>query len=303
MRVLVTGANGLVGSRLCLLLARRGHEVLGVSRGARRCPGAFDYRPCELSDEALVRAAFEGFRPEVVVHPASMTQVDLCEKEPREAFVANVLATGHVALLAREAGAHLVHVSTDYVFDGEAGPYGEEDLPNPRGVYALTKHMAEQAVRALAPSWAIARTAVVYGWPAAARPNFGAWLLEALEKGEPVRLFEDQHVSPSLADSVAAMLAELAERRLPGVWNLCGGEVVSRLAFGQALCEVFGFDQGLLVPVKLEDMKLASPRPLRSGLEVDKARAYLVEKPLGLREALERFRAARHGLTPGGDRA
>ena len=295
MRVLVTGANGLVGSRLCRRLAQQGHQVLGVSRGERRCSGAFDYRSCELRDEAQVHAAFEGFRPEGVVHPASMTQVDLCEKDPAVAFTSNVLATARVALAARARGAHLVYVSTDYVFDGQAGPYGEEDVPNPRGVYALTKHMAEQAVRALAPSWAIARTAVVYGWPAAARLNFGAWLLAALEKGEPVRVFEDQYVSPSLADSVAAMLAELAVRRLDGVWHICGAEVVSRVAFGQALCEVFGLPSSLLVPVKLKDMNLAGPRPLHSGLKVDKARAHLAEKPLGLRESLERFRAARQG--------
>lgn len=292
MRILVTGANGLVGSRLCALLARQGHYVVGASRGERRTGGEFEFRSCELTHAEEVHEVFDDVRPEVVVHPASMTVVDACEKEPLAAYGANVVATEQVARNARRASAHLVHVSTDYVFDGDHGPYSEDNLPNPRGVYALTKHMAEQAVRVLAPSWAICRTAVVYGWPPAGRPNFGAWMVGALEKGERIRLFEDQYVSPSLADSVAAMLAEISVRRLSGVWNTSGAEVVNRMAFGQALCEVFDFDPGLLQAVKLKDAGMASPRPLHSGLKVDKVRAHLAEKPLGLKDSLERFRDA-----------
>ncbi len=221
-----------------------------------------------------------------------MTEVDACEREPQLAFAANVTATAAVARGARELGAHLVHVSTDYVFDGEHGPYDEQALPNPRGVYALTKHMAEQAARTFVPGCAIARTAVVYGWPAAGRANFGAWLVGALEKGQPVRLFEDQFVSASLADSVAAMLAELGERKLGGIWNTCGADVVDRVGFGRALCEVFGFDAHLITPTRLADMKLASPRPLRSGLKVDKVRSQLRAQPLTLGESLRRFHAS-----------
>jgi dTDP-4-dehydrorhamnose reductase len=292
MRVLVTGANGLVGSRTCHLLAEQGHEVVGLGRGERRAAGAWRYVSCELTREPEVSTAFAEASPEVVLHCASMTEVDACEREPALAFAANVDATAYVARASRRAGAHLVHVSTDYVFDGEAGPYDEEALPNPRGAYALTKHMGEQAARVLVPGCAIARTAVVYGWPpVAGRLNFGAWLVGTLEKGQPVRLFEDQLVSPSYAESVAAMVAELGLRRLGGVWNICGAEVVSRVRFGLAVCEVFGFDPGLLVPTRMAELKLPAPRPLRSGLKVDKARRELRARPLGLAESLTRFHA------------
>jgi dTDP-4-dehydrorhamnose reductase len=228
-----------------------------------------------------------------------MTEVDACEKNPEQAYAANVTATASVAKGARRVGAHLVHVSTDYVFDGNDGPYDEEALPNPRGVYALTKHMGEQAARVLVPGCAIARTAVVYGWPPAGRPNFGAWLVGAFEKKQPLKLFQDQFVSPSLADSVAAMLVELGERKLGGIWNTCGGEVVDRVTFGRALCEVFGFDPSVITPSKLADLKLPSPRPLRSGLKVDKVRTQLAAKPLSLSESLTRFHAAwKAGTTP-----
>jgi dTDP-4-dehydrorhamnose reductase len=292
MRFLVTGSNGLVGSRVCALLEKAGHQVVGLGRGPRRTVGASSYVECDLTREQDVATAIEAATPEVILHPASMTEVDACERDPEQAFAANVTATAAVARSARKLGAHLVHVSTDYVFDGEHGPYDEQALPNPRGVYALTKHMAEQAARTFVPGCAIARTAVVYGWPAAGRPNFGAWLVGSLEKGQPVRLFEDQFVSASLADSVAAMVCELGERKLGGIWNTCGADVVDRVSFGRAVCEVFGFDRGLITPTRLADMKLASPRPLRSGLLVDKARSQLSAQPLPLGESLKRFHAA-----------
>lgn len=290
MRVLVTGANGLVGGRLCSELASRGHAVIGLSRGPARWALPGEYLSCDLVDRDAALSAIGAARPEAVVHCAAEADVDLCEREPERAFSGNVLATANVAQACRAAGARLVHVSTDYVFDGEDGPYAEDAVPNPQGVYGLTKHMAEQAARALAGSWAVARTAVVYGWPAAARRNFGSWLVESLAQGREVRLFEDQIVSPSLAASVAAMLAEIAERRLGGVWHLCGAEALDRVAFGRELCAVFGFDASLLVPVRLKEAKLAGPRPRRCGLRSERARTELAARPLGVRESLERFK-------------
>ncbi len=290
MKLLVTGANGLVGSRLVRLLASRGHAVVGLGRGPRRGGSEGEYLSVDLTDAAALKEAFAQTRPESVIHPASMTEVDRCEKDPEGAYANNVTATANVAGLCRAHGAHLVHVSTDYVFDGEAGPYSEEDRPNPRGTYAVTKYLAEQAVQVLAPSWAIARTAVVYGWPPSARPNFGSWLYETLKKGQQAKLFEDQYVSPTHASSAAEQLAELAERGLTGIWNTCGADVVNRLTFGKALCEAFGLDASLLVPTLVKGVALASPRPLRSGLKVDKVRQQLSAAPLSLSQALARFR-------------
>jgi len=292
MRFVVTGSNGLVGSRVCALLEQGGHEVVGLGRGAQRTGGVKRYIALDLTLEADVLNAIEAALPDAIIHTASMTEVDACEKNPEAAYAANVTAAASVAKGARKVGAHLVHVSTDYVFDGDHGPYDEEALPNPRGVYAVTKHMGEQAARVFVPTAAIARTAVVYGWPAAGRPNFGAWMVGALEKKQPLKLFEDQFVSASLADSVAAQVAELAARKLGGIWHTCGGEVVDRVSFGRELCKVFGFDASLITPTRMADMKLPSPRPLRSGLKVDKAREQLAAKPLSLAESLSRFHAA-----------
>lgn len=236
-----------------------------------------------------MKRALDELKPEVLINPASMTEVDACEKDPAAAYAANCAAVATLALETKRLGSHLLHVSTDYVFDGEAGPYSEDELPNPRGVYAITKHMGEQAVRALAGSWAIARVAVVYGWPQAARPNFGAWLVGALQNQSPIKLFTDQYVSPTLALNAAEMLAELAERRLTGIWHTSGSTVLNRVEFAEALARRFGFSTKNVTPSLLADLKLASPRPKKSGLKVAKAMATLTAKPLALDESLERF--------------
>jgi dTDP-4-dehydrorhamnose reductase len=295
---LVTGANGLVGSRLCRLLAQRGAEVIAAGRGPARfdpLPGV-RYVEVDLTAPDQVRALLAAHKPDVVVNPASMTDVDGCERTPHEAYLANAALPAQLAELSKSQGFHLLHVSTDYVFDGANGPYATDDVPNPRGVYAITKHIGEQAVRALAGSWAIARTAVVYGWPTAGRNNFGAWLVSSFAEKKPVKLFSDQFVSPSLALNVAAMLAELAERKLTGIWHTSGSTVIDRVAFGRALCEVFGFDATLITPTLLADLKLASPRPPRSGLKIDATAATLKAQPLALAESLKQFHAEYRGV-------
>ena len=279
MRVVVTGSNGLVGSRLVRLLEGRGHEVTKFKRA-----------DVELSDATLVQIALDRVKPDVVFNPASMTEVDKCEADRERAFRDNVLGPANLARATRAIGAHLIHVSTDYVFDGKHGPYLESDSPNPRGVYAKTKRMGEEAVETLGGSFAIARTAVVYGWPQAARPNFGAWLATQLSLGEPVKLFSDQFVSPTLAENVAEMLVELGERKLDGIWNIAGAEVVSRVEFGLRFCKELGFDPKLVIPTRLAELQLASPRPMHSGLVVEKALTELENKPMGVIESVRRFK-------------
>lgn len=295
MRVLVAGANGLVGSRLLATLHRGGgHQLVAASRGPWRAPlPGVEALELDLADGPGVERAVAGAAPEVVVNCAGMTDVDGCERAPDQAFAANVTGVAALARATRALGAHLLHVSTDYVFDGAAGPYRPDAVPNPRGVYALTKHMGEQAVRALAAPgrWAVARTAVVYGWPPAGQKNFGSWLVEAFREGRPLKLFQDQWVSPSLALSVAEQLAELAVRRLPGLWHACGAEVVNRVEFALRLCAVFGFDPALVQPSRMAEVKLLSPRPPHAGLDVAATTAALEARPLPLQAALERFKA------------
>ncbi len=290
MRIVVTGANGLIGSRLARLLSSRGHDVIAWGRGPQRATlNAAKYQSLELTDARAVSSAVSAAFPQVIINPAAMTDVDGCERDPLGAWDINVGAVATLARAARLSASFLLHVSTDYVFDGDAGPYQVDATPNPRGAYALTKHAGEQAVRALLPAdaWAIARTAVVYGWPAEGKSNFGSWLISSLSEGKKVSLFADQRVSTTHADNAAAMLAELAERKLPGLWHVAGAEVTDRVEFGQRLCARFGFDASLITPARMVDVRLASPRPARSGLQVDRTTNTLKAAPWTLAEGLE----------------
>ncbi len=292
MRVVVTGANGLVGSRLVSTLVQQGHEVLACGRGPSRLSGqGFTYASLELGDRGRLVEALLPFKPAVIINPAGMTDVDGCEKQPVAAYTANVEGVASLCLVARDTQAHLLHVSTDYVFDGQAGPYDLTATPNPLGTYAQTKYAGELTVRSLLPKeqWSIARTAVVYGWPRAGNNNFGSWLVDSFRQGKAVKLFEDQLVSPSLALNVADMLAELGTKKLAGLWNVAGAEVVDRVTFGRALCARFGFDPALITPSRMKDVALLSPRPPRSGLVVTRTAEALTAKPLGLTESLDRF--------------
>jgi len=285
----VTGANGLLGGDAVALLAGK-HEVLAVGRGSCRLPpGRFVYADGDLGDGHSVEEALRDFRAEAVLHAGAMTDVDGCERDPEQAWRVNVGGSEQVARACRALGARLVAISTDYVFDGEAGPYDEEAVPNPRGTYARTKRAGEEAALILAPDCAVARVAVVYSGRLGARSSFATQVVEKLSRGEPVRAFADQFVSPTLAANGAEMTTELLlETSHRGVIHTAGGTVLDRVDFARRVARRFGL-QGEIVPVRTADMKLPAPRPLRAGLKVDRAARLLRSKPLPIDEALDRF--------------
>ncbi|WP_248343791.1 SDR family oxidoreductase [Anaeromyxobacter paludicola] len=291
MRVAVTGANGLLGGEAVALLAPA-HEVLAVGRGACRLPpGRHRWAEADLGDGRSVERALREFRAEAVLHAGAMTDVDACERDPEQAWRVNAGGTEQVARACRALGARLVAVSTDYVFDGEAGPYREEDVPNPRGAYARSKRVGEEAALLLAPDCAVARVAVVYSGRPGAKSTFATQIVERLSRGEPVRAFCDQLVSPTLAANAAAMTCELLlGTSYRGVLHTSGATVVDRVEFARRVAARFGL-AGEIVPVRVADVQLASPRPLRSGLVVDRARALLRAQPLELAAQLDRFHA------------
>ena len=300
MRVAVTGANGMLGGEAVRQLvdaaaeaaAPGGHEVLALGRGpCRLTPGPFTYASADLSDGRSVEEALLAFRPQAVLHAGAFTDVDGCQRDPALAFRANVGGTEQVARACRALNARLVAVSTDYVFDGEAGPYGEDDLPNPRSAYARSKLAGEWAALEIAPDTAVARVAVVYTGRPAAKPTFATQIVEKLSRGEPVKAFGDQFVSTTLAASGAAMCLELLlEGDYRGVLHTSDDGVLDRVTFARKVAARFGL-AGDIVPVRTADVRLPAPRPLKAGLRVDRARALLRTKPLDIDSALDRFHA------------
>jgi dTDP-4-dehydrorhamnose reductase len=291
VRIAVTGANGLLGGEAVARLAGA-HEVLALGRGPSRLPpGPYRWAETDLGDGRSVEAALRDFGAEAVLHAGAATDVDACERDPELAWRVNVGGTEQVARACRALGARLVAVSTDYVFDGERGPYSEEDVPNPRGAYARTKRCGEEAALLLAPDCAVARVAVVYSGRPGAKSTFATQVIERLSRGEPVKAFSDQYVSTTLAASGAARCLELLlETDYRGVLHASDATVLDRVEFARRVAARFGL-AGEIVPVRTADVKLAAPRPLRAGLVVARAAALLRHRPLAIDEALDRFHA------------
>jgi dTDP-4-dehydrorhamnose reductase len=297
VRVAVTGANGLLGGEAVAQLAGRG-EVLALGRGRCRLPpGPHRWEEVDLGDGSSAARALLAFRPEAVLHAGAFTDVDGCERDPLGAWKVNAEGTRQVAEACRAVGARLVAVSTDYVFDGEAGPYSEDDAPRPRGAYARTKRCGEEAALLIAPDCAVARVAVVFSGRPGAKPTFATQIVEKLSRGEPVKAFSDQLVSPTLAASGAAMCLELLlETRYRGVLHLSGATVLDRVDFARRVARRFGL-QGEIQGVRTEEVRLPAPRPLRGGLRVERAAALLRNKPLDVDQAIDRFHAEWQGRT------
>jgi dTDP-4-dehydrorhamnose reductase len=283
VRVLVTGSNGLLGTKILERMLRDGRdEPLGASRGVcgNGYLGEFPFWQIDVADAPAVARVLDAARPDVVIHTAAMTNVDGCERERDAARAINADGAGNVARACAERGVHLVHVSTEYVFDGTAGPYREDDATNPLGWYAKTKYAGEQAVEAAGGSWAIGRTTVIYGYASHVRANFVLWLIGELRAGRRVRIVEDQISSPSLADNLAEMTLALGERRATGVWNTVGASVISRYEFAKRAARTFGLDADLIDPISTAELNQPAPRPLRAGLLMDKFRTAFPDVPV-----------------------
>lgn len=283
MRILVTGSNGLVGTKVLeRLIQDPTDEPLAAYHRSRTNEylGDLPYWWLDTASAEDVDRVLGEARPDAVVHAGAFTNVDGAEREREAAWASNAEATGILARACAARGIRLVYLSTEYVFDGTAGPYRETDAVNPLGWYAQTKLGGEQAVIAAGGSWAIARTTVVYGYAAHVRSNFVLWLLGELRAGRRVRIVEDQIGSPTLAENLAEMVLALAHSQENGVFNTAGADVISRLDFSRQIAATFGVDAGLMDTVTTAELGQAAPRPLRAGLLMDKFRSTFPDVPV-----------------------
>lgn len=286
-KVLVTGANGLLGQKL---VQRFGTEVDVLGLGTRPAPvwgkRGPAYVQCDITRRADVREVIEQFMPNVVINAAAFTNVDRCETEKERCWKVNVEGVENLIYAAKRVQARLVQISTDYVFDGRRGRYTEEDVPRPLGYYGRSKLAAENLVRASELRYAIVRTQVLYGYGRDVRPNFALWLVENLSGGRTVRVVMDQIGNPTLADDLAEAVLRLVELGREGLYHIAGADVCSRFDFARALCEVFGFDQSLVQPVTTAELEQPAPRPMDSSFVIEKARRDLEIEPRGVHAGL-----------------
>jgi dTDP-4-dehydrorhamnose reductase len=291
MRILITGSNGLLGQKLVAALRNdTSVELIATSRGGDRTPAPLGqrYRPLDITDAAAVDAAFDAVRPEVVIHTAAMTNVDACELDPTACRLQNVTATENLVRAAERHNAHFIHLSTDFIFDGLNGPYSEDDAAAPLSIYGQSKLDSEYVVRASRlAKWAIARTIIVYGFAEGlSRSNVVLWAKGALEKGQPIKVVDDQWRMPTLAEDLADGCIRIAKRGATGVYNLSGPDGMSILELVQRVGAFFQLDTSVVTPVKSDTLGQPAQRPPRTGFVLDKARRDLGYAPRGLEEGL-----------------
>ena len=244
----------------------------------------------DISDKEKVDEAFKKIKPDVVVHAATLTDVDKCELNKDLAWKINVEGTKNIVQASNLAGSFLIYISTDYVFNGEKGRYTEADVPDPINYYGLTKLKAEEQVKTQA-EYFIARPSVIYGsTPAAGKVNFALWLIETLRRGEHVKIVTDQWNTPTLNTNLAEMTLEVVERKLTGTFHLCGATRVSRFEFAQQIADTFGLDRSLIDPVLSSQFTWPAKRPMDSSLDTSKAQQTLQNKPLEMSEALSKLK-------------
>jgi len=291
MRALVIGASGQVGGALINALTARGHAVTGTYATVRVDAAT----QLDLRDHGALERLIREAAPEWIFCPGGLTHVDWCEEHPDEAFQINVAGPLVAARAGAGVGAGFVYYSSEYVFDGERGPYREEDPPRPLSVYGKTKLQAEQAVLAEFRRALVIRTTVVYG-PERQGKNFVYQLLRRCRVGEAVRIPRDQVSSPTYNEDLAAASVELAERDVPGLFHVAGADVLDRYAFARLACQIFGVDASRMEPVTTASLKQPAARPLRGGLRIGKAQGLLTT---ALRPAEAGLRAMRAALERG----
>ena len=274
MKVLITGAAGLVGAALTRHCRASGDEAL-----------AFDREGLDITDERAVREAFKSLRPDAAVNCAAWTDVDGCELDPQRAFLVNSQGVETLATAARLVGASFVTVSTDYVFDGrrEHHFYTQRDDPHPLSAYGAAKLEGERRAQAASARTSVVRTGWVFG---AGGRNFLATVVERARRGERLRAISDSYGTPTYAPDLAARLRELAELDLPGVYHVVNaGEGASYEGFARAALQAAGLQDAQIEPVATDSLHRPAPRPRNSRLRC------LLSEALGL-PPLRDWRAA-----------
>lgn len=293
-RILITGATGLLGSSL-IRSRPLSYDIYGgyFNFPKERLPkaGKCEYREFDIRDKDHVESIFNDCSPDIVVHAASLGNVDYCEKNKKEARRTNVAGSKNIIEASRRTGAALIFISSNAVFDGENPPYGEDAKPNPIDYYGKTKLETELALADSGVRYAIARLMTMYGWNnPLERQNPATWILERLIKKEKINVVDDVYNNHLFADNAAQAIWAIAEKDKQGIYHIAGGEVVSRYKFACEAADIFGLDKRLINPVNSSFFTSIAPRPKNTSYKIDKMERELAVKATGITEGLTLMR-------------
>jgi len=285
-RILITGANGMLGQRTIFNLAlAKNYELLGVSLEDEAVFSNVDYKCVDLTNRDDFKQVVYNFCPDFIINTAAFTNVDLSETERETAWKVNVKGVEYVAEAARVIDAHVIHISTDYVFDGKRGPYSEKSRTNPLGYYGRTKLASENVLNTSGVFNTIIRTNVLFGI-ADSRPDFVRWVVSSLRAGKEIRIVTDQINNPTFIDDLVQAISKIIEFKKYGLYNIGGREFLSRYDFTIKIADYFQLDKSLIKKIVTEDLNQPAKRPLKSGLLTIKAESEFGFKPHSIEESL-----------------
>jgi dTDP-4-dehydrorhamnose reductase len=288
--ILVTGSNGLLGQKLTeRLLETNQFNLIATAKGANRFPikAGYTYAEMDILDPVNVREVVEKYQPDAIIHTAAMTNVDTCESEKELAHQLNVEAVKTLVSLCEEHNIQLVHLSTDFIFDGAHGPYDEMAAPNPLSYYGITKLEAEEVIKNSTCRWAILRTIIVYGIVSdMSRSNIVLWAKGALEKGSPINVVNDQWRMPTLAEDLADCCLLAVEKDARGVYNASGKDMMSISELVARVADYWHLDKSLINEISAETLNQTAKRPARTGFILDKTISELGYNPRSFEEGL-----------------
>ncbi|MGH9729324.1 MAG: SDR family oxidoreductase [Candidatus Acidiferrales bacterium] len=287
-KLLITGATGLLGSNL-IRPAAESYEVIGWARSLAEMPPGCAMDRVELTNAEITMRLLCERRPDVIVHCAAMTDVERCEREPGGARAINAEATRTLAQWCAQHGAQFVFISTDSVFDGRRGHYGEDDRPAPVNEYARTKLAAEEAVMDCVPDALILRTNF-HGRNCKQKLSLGEWMLEKLARRERLPAFADVRFNPLVASHLGRIILELIARGARGVFHAAARNECSKYEFALLIAEIVGLDAELVRPTSIQNFGFEAQRPRNTTLAVDKITRFLGREMPSVEEGLQSFK-------------
>jgi dTDP-4-dehydrorhamnose reductase len=245
------------------------------------------YVQSDISNRNEIKKVVYDFCPDFIINSAAFTNVDLSETERESAWKINVKGVEYLIETSRVLDAHLIHISTDYIFDGKDGPYLENHTPNPLGYYARTKLASENVLKVSGIKYTILRTNVLYGTAKHSRPDFVKWVVDSLKASKKINIVTDQINNPTFIDDLVQAINSIVEFRKEGIYNIGGEKFLSRYDFALMIADFFNLDKSLIIKTKTDELNQLARRPLKSGLITIKAQSELGYKPHSILQSLE----------------
>ncbi|WP_438973087.1 SDR family oxidoreductase [Polaribacter sp.] len=294
IKVVITGSNGLLGQSLlnALLKEKNNYDVYGFSKGVNRSGrNDFQYIEIDITNQNQLTKELLKIKPDYIVNTAAMTQVDACENDKVKCDTLNVNVVQWLAAICQELSAHLVHLSTDFIFDGKKGWYKETDVPNPLSYYGFSKLKSEQVLEKSNINYTILRTSLVYGKVFdMSKRNIVLWVKESLENKREITIVDDQFRAPTYVEDLALACKISMDKNATGIFNIASSKLLSIYEIAMEIAEVFDLDNSYIKPIASSILNQTANRPAKTGFDLSKSNSILNFYPKTFQEDLQIFK-------------